>query len=128
MPPKAIQTDAAPAALGPYSQAIQTDNTLYLSGQLGIDPAVGKLVSEEAAAQAKQALENIRAILQAAGFALSDVVQVLVLLTNINDFGAINAIYKVFFRPPYPARAAYAVAALPAGAAVEIIATAVRNT
>ncbi|NLK40441.1 MAG: hypothetical protein GX298_00105 [Planctomycetes bacterium] len=128
MPPKAIQTDAAPAALGPYSQAIQTDNTLYLSGQLGIDPAVGKLVSEEAAAQAKQALENIRAILQAAGFALSDVVQVLVLLTNINDFGAINAIYKDFFRPPYPARAAYAVAALPAGAAVEIIATAVRNT
>ena len=128
MSPKAIRTDAAPAAIGPYSQAIQTGNTLYLSGQLGLDPTTGKLVSADTAAQAAQALKNIQAILDAAGFAVADVVQVVVLMTHIDDFSAINALYKDFFKPPYPARAAYAVAALPAGAAVEIIATAVRNS
>ncbi len=128
MPPKAIRTDAAPAAIGPYSQAIQVGNTLYLSGQLGLDPTTGKLVSADTAAQAAQALKNIQAILDAAGFAVADVVQVVVLMTHIDDFGAINALYKDFFKPPYPARAAYAVAALPAGAAVEIIATAVQNS
>jgi len=127
MPPKAIRTEAAPAAIGPYSQAIQTGNTLYISGQLGLDPTTGKLASDDTAAQAAQAMKNIRAILDAAGFAVADVVQVVVLMTNIDDFGSINTVYEDFFKPPYPARAAYAVAALPAGAAVEIIATAVRN-
>ena len=124
---KPIQTENAPAAIGPYSQAIQVDNTLYLSGQLGIDPAVGKLVPGDTAAQAAQALKNVQAILATAGFALSDVVQIQVLLTDINDFSNVNTIYKEFFEEPFPARAAYAVAALPAGAAVEILATAVRN-
>ena len=124
---KVIQTEAAPAAIGPYSQAIQVGNALYLSGQLGLDPTTGKLVDNSAAAQAVQALKNIDAILDAAGFALSDVLQVQVLLTDINDFKAINTAYEQFFEPPYPARAAYAVAALPAGAVVEIIVSAMKS-
>ena len=121
---QAIQTEAAPAAIGPYSQAIQAGNTLYLSGQLGLDPATGKLADGGVGAQSRQALENVGAILAAAGFGLDDVVQVQVLLTDINDFGAVNAVYEEFFKPPYPARAAYAVAALPAGGSVEIVVSA----
>ena len=121
---QAIQTEAAPAAIGPYSQAIQAGNTLYLSGQLGLDPATGKLADGGVGAQSRQALDNVEAILAAAGFGLGDVVQVQVLLTDINDFGAVNAVYEEFFKPPYPARAAYAVAALPAGGSVEIVVSA----
>lgn len=121
---QAIQTEAAPAAIGPYSQAIQAGNTLYLSGQLGLDPATGKLAEGGVGAQSRQALANVGAILAAAGFGLEDVVQVQVLLTDINDFGAVNAVYEEFFKPPYPARAAYAVAALPAGGSVEIVVSA----
>ena len=121
---QAIQTEAAPAAIGPYSQAIQAGNTLYLSGQLGLDPATGKLAEGGVGAQSRQALANVGAILAAAGFGLADVVQVQVLLTDINDFGAVNAVYEEFFKPPYPARAAYAVAALPAGGSVEIVVSA----
>ncbi len=121
---QAIQTEAAPAAIGPYSQAIQAGNSLYLSGQLGLDPATGKLADGGVGAQSRQALDNVEAILAAAGFGLGDVVQVQVLLTDINDFGAVNAVYEEFFKPPYPARAAYAVAALPAGGSVEIVVSA----
>ncbi len=123
---QSIQTADAPAAIGPYSQAVQVDNTLYISGQLGIAPATGKLVEGGVAAQAAQALKNVRAILTAAGFTMADVVQVQVFLTDIADFAAINGVYKEYFTPPYPARAAFAVAALPAGGAVEILAVAVR--
>jgi len=124
---KAIQTDQAPAAIGPYSQAIQVGNTLYLSGQLGLDPATGKLVNGGVAAQATQALKNVQAICAAAGFTLADVVQVQVFMANIDDFGTVNGIYKEFFKEPYPARAAFGVAALPAGGAVEILAVALKN-
>ena len=123
---KAIQTTQAPAAIGPYSQAIQVENTLYLSGQLGLDPATGKLVEGGVAAQAAQALKNIQAICTAAGFTLADIVQVQVFLANIADFAAVNAVYKDFFQEPYPARAAFGVAALPAGGAVEILAVAMK--
>jgi 2-iminobutanoate/2-iminopropanoate deaminase len=125
---KAINTDSAPAAIGPYSQAIQAGNILYLSGQLGIDPVTGKLVEGGVTSQATQALKNVQAILAAAGFTVTDVVQVQVFLTNISDFSAVNAIYKDFFKEPYPARAAFAVAALPAGGTVEILAVAVKNS
>lgn len=121
---KVIQTDRAPAAFGAYSQAIQAGGLLYVSGQLGLDPATGKLVAGGATAQAAQALKNVEAILAAAGFSISDIVQVQVLMTDIGDFAAINEVYKTFFAEPYPARAAYAVAALPAQAAVEIVVTA----
>ena len=112
----------------PYSQAIQTGNTLYLSGQLGIDPVAGKLVEGGVTAQAEQALKNVQAILTAAGFAVSEIVQVQVFLTNIADFSAVNGVYKEFFKEPYPARAAFSVAALPAGGSVEILAVAVKNS
>jgi 2-iminobutanoate/2-iminopropanoate deaminase len=124
---KVIQTDKAPKAIGPYSQALLVGNTLYISGQLGMNPATGKLVEGGTAAQAKQALENIMAILVAANMNMHDVVQVQVFLADISDFAAVNEVYKMYFREPYPARAAFQVAALPAGAKVEILATAVKN-
>ena len=124
---KAIQTDKAPAAIGPYSQALLADNTLYISGQLGIDPATGKLAEGGAAEQAAQALKNIMAILVEANMNMHEIVQVQVFLTDIADFAAVNETYKTFFTTPYPARAAFQVAALPAGASVEILATAVKD-
>lgn len=124
---KAIQTDKAPAAIGPYSQALLAGNTLYISGQLGIDPATGQLVDSGTVEQAKQALKNILSILMAENMAMSDVAQVQVFLTHIGDFAAVNDVYKTFFTEPYPARAAFQVATLPAGATVEILATAIRN-
>lgn len=127
MPHQTIQTDAAPAAIGPYSQAVRAGNTLYLSGQLGIDPSTGKLAEGGVVQQAEQAFKNITAILDAAGFNRADIVQVQVFLTNIGDFAAVNEVYKHYFSPPYPARAAVAVAALPAGAAVEILVTAIAS-
>lgn len=123
----AIHTDSAPKALGPYSQALLAANTLYISGQLGIDPASGKLVEGGTAQQARQALANIRAILEAADMDMGNVVQVQVFLTDIADFAAVNEVYKSCFKEPYPARAAFQAAALPAGAKVEILAVAVKN-
>ncbi|MHC5157367.1 MAG: RidA family protein [Planctomycetota bacterium] len=124
---KAILTDKAPAALGPYSQALLAGNTLYISGQLGLDPATGKLADGGTAAQARQAMENIMAILMDQNMSMHDVVQVQVFLTDIADFAAVNEVYKTFFSEPYPARAAVQVAALPAGASVEILATAMKD-
>ena len=123
---KAIQTDKAPAALGPYSQALQVGNTLYISGQLGIDPATGKLVSSGTAEQAKQALNNVMAILMEANMSMHDVAQGQVFLADIADFSAVNEVYKTFFTEPYPARAAIQAGALPAGANVEILVTAIK--
>jgi 2-iminobutanoate/2-iminopropanoate deaminase len=124
---KAIQTDKAPAAIGPYSQALLAGNTLYISGQLGLDPATGKLVEGGTPAQARQALNNIMSILMDQNMSMHNVVQVQVFLTDIGDFKAVNEVYKTFFAEPYPARAAVQAAALPAGASVEILATAVRD-
>jgi len=124
---KNIQTDKAPAAIGAYSQAFLAGDTLYVSGQLGIEPGSGQIVEGGISAQTKQALANIKAILLAAGFCVGDVVSMQVFLAEINDFAEMNEVYGAFFEEPYPARAVVAVSGLPKGAAVEIMATAVKN-
>ena len=124
---KAVQTDKAPAAIGPYSQALLVGNTLYISGQLGIDPATGKRVDGDTAAQAEQALKNIMAILMEENMSMHNVAQVQVFLADIADFAAVNEVYKSFFSEPYPARAAIQAGALPAGGSVEILVTAVKD-
>ena len=124
---KATQADTAPAAIGPNSQAMLAGSTLYLSGQLGIDPATGKLVEGGAAAQAEQALKNVMAILMEVNMSMHDIVQVQVFLADIADFATVNEVYKTFFAEPYPARAAIQAGALPAGGSVEILVTAVKD-
>ena len=124
---KAIQTDKAPAAIGPYSQALLVGNTLYISGQLGIDPATGKLVEGGTVEQAEQALKNIMAILMEENMSMHNVAQVQVFLADIADFAAVNEVYKSFFSEPYPARAAIQAGALPAGGSVEILVTAIKD-
>ena len=116
----AVSTAKAPAAIGPYSQGVQAGNTIYVSGQLPIDPATGAFAGDEIRAQTRQSLTNIRNILEAAGTDMSKVVKTTVLLKNIADFGAMNEVYAEFFSEPYPARAAFQVAALPKDALVEI--------
>ncbi len=118
---EAINTEQAPRAVGPYSQALRVGDTVYVSGQLGIDPATGRLKSDDTQQQARQALTNIKAILEKAGCSMTDVAHAQVFLTDIADFGAVNEVYKEFFSEPYPARAAVAVSALPAGGKVEIL-------
>ena len=115
-----ISTPKAPAAIGPYSQAVQAGNTVYVSGQLPIDPATGAFAGEDIRAQTRQSLTNIRSILEAVGADMSKVVKTTVLLKNIADFAAMNEVYAEFFAAPYPARAAFQVAALPKDALVEI--------
>lgn len=123
---KAIATQNAPAAIGPYSQAIEANGIVYVSGQLGIDPATGNFAEGGAVAQARQSLTNISNILKEAGLSMKNVVKVTVLLADINDFAAVNEIYKDFFEAPFPARSAFAVAALPKGGKIEIEAIAVK--
>ena len=123
---KPIATAGAPAAMGPYSQAVQAGNTVYVSGQLPIDPATGAFAGADIAAQTQQSLANIRAILEEAGLTMAIVVKTTVLLADINEFATMNAVYAQFFTEPYPARAAFQVAALPKGAKVEIEAIAVK--
>ncbi|MCI7096141.1 MAG: RidA family protein [Clostridiales bacterium] len=122
----AIHTENAPAAIGPYSQAIQAGNTIYVSGQLPIDPATGAFAGADIAAQTRQSLTNIRSILAGAGYSMTDVVKTTVLLADIADFAAMNAVYAEFFTAPFPARAAFQVAALPKNALVEIECVAVK--
>ena len=117
---KAIHTDNAPAAIGPYSQAVRCGSVVYVSGQLPIDPATGAFAGEDVAAQTRQSLTNIKNILAAEGLDMSHVVKTTVMLKDIADFAAMNEVYAEFFTAPYPARAAYQVAALPKGARVEI--------
>ena len=119
---KALHTDNAPAAIGPYSQAVQAEKTIYVSGQLPVDPATGEFAGEDIKAQTKQSLTNIKNILASAGADMSDVTKTTVLL---QDIAAMNEVYAEFFTEPYPARAAFQVAALPKGAKVEIEAVAV---
>ena len=120
-----IATPAAPKAVGPYSQAIELNGTLYVSGQLPVDPANGQM-PEGVEAQTRQSLKNIGAILTAAGLEYSDIAKTTVLLKDIADFGAMNAVYAEFFPTDKPARVCYQVAALPRGARVEIDAVAGR--
>ena len=115
-----IHTDLAPAAIGPYSQAVRTGDLLFVSGQLPIDPATGAFAGEDIASQTRQSLMNVKAILEAAGYSCADVVKSTVLLAEISDFAAMNAVYAEFFSEPYPARSAVAVKTLPKGALVEI--------
>ena len=114
-----IRTAAAPAAIGPYSQAIQTGNLLLSSGQLGLDPVTGSL-PEGVEAQAEQALKNIGAILSEAGYTKEDVVKTTVFIRNMGDFGKVNTIYAAFFGDHKPARSCVEVSALPKGGLVEI--------
>ena len=124
---KAIQTPNAPAAIGPYSQGVTaTGNITFVSGQLPINPATGEFAGTDIASQTRQSLTNIQSILAADGLTMADVVKVTVLLEDINEFAAMNAVYAEFFTEPYPARAAYQVAALPKAAKIEIEAIAVK--
>jgi 2-iminobutanoate/2-iminopropanoate deaminase len=117
---KKIETTQAPAAIGPYSQAIAKDGFLFVSGQLPLDPSSGEVVGTNAAQQLEQSLKNMSAIAEAAGTSLSKTVKTTVLLTDLGEFAAVNEIYGRFFSEPYPARACYQVVALPKGARVEV--------
>ena len=117
---KAIATKNAPAAIGPYSQAIEANGFVYAPGQLPIDPATGAFPEGGIKEQTRQSLLNAQAILREAGLELANVVKTTVLLADIADFGAMNEVYGEFFAQPYPARSAFAVRDLPKGALVEI--------
>ena len=117
---KAISTNNAPAAIGPYSQAIEANGFIYASGQLPIDPATGAFPEGGIKEQTRQSILHAQAILKEAGADLSNVVKTTVLLADIADFGAMNEVYASFFNAPYPARSAFAVRDLPKGALVEI--------
>ena len=119
-----ISTDAAPAAAGPYSQAIRAGELVFTAGQLGIDPATGELIGDDVQAQADRALANVRAILEAAGSGLDQLVKVTVYLADIADWPAVNEVYVREVPQPFPARSAFAVRDLPKGARVEIEAVA----
>jgi 2-iminobutanoate/2-iminopropanoate deaminase len=121
-----ISTTAAPGAIGPYSQAVEANGTLYISGQVPIDPATGKLVEGGITEQTTQALKNIRAILLAAGYTMDNVVKSTCLLSDMSDFKAMNEVYAQFYTSDQPARAAFAVKGLPLGALIEIETVAVR--
>ena len=115
-----IETTKAPGAIGPYSQAIRVNNLVFVSGQLPIAPETGAFPSDDIKDQTRQSLENIKAILEAAGYEMSQIVKTTVLLADIADFAAMNEVYAEYFSDPCPARAAFQVAALPKGAKVEI--------
>ncbi|MDY6373889.1 MAG: RidA family protein [Bacteroidales bacterium] len=115
-----ISTKNAPAAIGPYSQAIKVGNLIYTSGQIPIDPATGTLVAGGIKEQTRQSLLNVQAILKEAGISMSSVVKTTVFMADMNDFADMNTVYAEFFTEPYPARSAVAVKALPKGALVEI--------
>lgn len=119
-----ISTPKAPAAVGPYSQAIRVNNLVFTAGQVAIDPEQGKLIEGDIAAQTRQVLTNLSAVLEAAGSSLSQVLKTTVFLKDIHDFAAMNAVYAEFFPEKPPARSAVQVAALPLGALVEIEAVA----
>ena len=117
---QAISTPHAPAAIGPYSQAIRIGNLLFTSGQIPIDPATGVFVEGGIKEQTRQSLSNVRAILEEAGLTLANVIKTTVFMADMNDFADMNAIYAEFFSEPYPARSAIAAKSLPKGALVEI--------
>ena len=115
-----ISTKKAPAAIGPYSQAIQVGNLVYTSGQIPIDPATGVFVEGGIKEQARQSLTNVKAILEEAGLTMANVIKTTVFLADMNDFADMNAVYAEFFTEPYPARSAVAAKSLPKSALVEI--------
>jgi len=115
-----IQTANAPKAIGPYSQAVAAGGMVFISGQVGTDPATGELVAGDFEAQARRAFENLRAVAEAAGPGLAAAVRVTVYLTDLGNFAAANRVMQEYFREPYPARVTIGVAALPRGAAIEV--------
>lgn len=120
MPFTPVSTGHAPNAIGTYSQAIKAGATVYLSGQIPLDPATGELVQGDVEAQVRRVFENLRAVAQAAGGDLAAAVKINVYLTDLGNFQVVNKIMSEYFAPPYPARAAVGVAALPRGASVEV--------
>ncbi len=117
---KTISTKKAPSAIGPYSQAIETGNLVYTSGQLPIDPSTGVFAEGGVKEQTRQSLTNVKAILEEAGLSMKNVVKTTVFLADMNDFADMNGVYSEFFAEPFPARSAVAVKTLPKGALVEI--------
>lgn len=115
-----IATDKAPAAIGPYSQAVRSGSTVFLSGQIPLDPATGQLVEGDIAAQSRRVFDNLQAVCQAAGGSLDDVMRIGIYLTDLGDFAAVNAVMADYFSAPYPARSTIEVAGLPRGARVEV--------
>ena len=115
-----VRTDSAPAPIGPYSQAIKSGKELFCSGQIALDPATGNLIEGDVAAQARQALENLGAVLRAGGYEFADVVKTTIFLVDMNDFAAVNDVYGTYFGESKPARSTIAVAGLPKGGRVEI--------
>ncbi len=114
-----IQTNNAPAAVGPYSQAIELDNLVFASGQIAINPATGE-IPEGIEAQAHQALKNAKAVIEASGAKWENVVKTTVFITNVDDFGKVNEIYATYFKQPYPARSCVEISRLPKGALIEV--------
>ncbi len=121
---KVTATAEAPAAIGPYSQAVATGNLLFCSGQIPLNPKSGQLITDDIVAQTECVLENLGAILRASGMNFENVVKTTVFLTDLNEFTAMNDVYKIYFAEPFPARSTIQVAALPRGARVEIEAVA----
>ncbi len=122
-----ISTDKAPAAIGPYSQAIEVNGMIYTSGMIPIDPSTGELVTGSVEAQAEQAISNLEALLVASGSSIEKAVKTVVFISNMDDFGKINEVYAKHFKEPYPARSCVQVARLPKDVAIEIEAVAVKN-
>ena len=117
---QSIHTDAAPAAIGPYSQAVRSGQTVYLSGQIPLDPATGALVEGDIATQARRAFDNLKAVCEAAGGSLDGVVRLGLYVTDLGDFATVNAVMAEYFTAPYPARSTIQVSALPKSAVVEV--------
>jgi reactive intermediate/imine deaminase len=127
MPRQPISTDQAPAAIGPYSQAVRSGDTVYLSGQIPLDPATGQLVEGDISAQARRAFDNLKAVCAAAGGSLDDVVRIGLYLIDLGQFAQVNAVMAEYFASPYPARSTVQVSALPRGAVFEVDAVMVRG-
>ena len=115
-----VSTENAPQAIGPYSQAVKAGNLMFISGQIPLDPKTGDLVSESIEEQAKQVLDNVKSICEAAGSSLDDIVKISIFLTDLNNFSVVNDVMKEYFSEPYPARATVEVSGLPLGVNVEI--------
>ena len=115
-----ISTKNAPQAIGPYSQAVKAGNLMFISGQIPLDPETGDLVSKSIEDQAKQVLENVKSICEAAGYSLDDIVKISIFLTDLSNFAVVNDMMKEYFSEPYPARATVEVSGLPLGVNVEI--------
>jgi 2-iminobutanoate/2-iminopropanoate deaminase len=117
---EAIHTGRAPEAIGPYSQAVRAGPWLFTAGQIGLDPATGEFAGTDVDSQARQAMQNLQAVVEEAGGSMDHVVKTTIFLADMGDFAAVNEIYGSYFRPPYPARSTVAAAQLPKGARVEI--------